>query len=788
MFRHYLRIAFRNIRRNWLVTGLNIFGLAIGLASAILIFLWVRDELSYDRFNPNAANIFRLTAMVKETPSAAVPAAFGRIGDAIPAIKRVIRIQADQKILTVANRKFDERNIYRADSNFLLLFNYPLLRGNKSEVLNTPNSIVLTASTAIKYFGGVDLAMGKPIFIDDDSLLVRVTGVLSDIPANSHLQFDMLMPIVDMDVHTDPSHGWRFFDSYVYYALASTTGEAGPVEQQLNRMRTAAIAGTPAVPARFSLQPLLDIHLRSHFTIDVAGMGNIRYVRIFGLIATFIVIIACINFMNLATAVSGTRAKEVGLRKTAGAIRRQLIAQFLGESILLAFLSLVLAVGLVYLTLPFFNRIAAKSITLDLFDWRLGVELLAIGFTVGLLAGCYPAFYLSSLQPVSVLKGSALQPGKSTFLRNALVVLQFSVSVILMIGTTVVGRQMRYLHDRDIGFDRNNLLYIPLPSIGDRIDNARALRAVLGQRAATADLTIVGDLPTDLAGTRPLTWRGNEKGNTVLCHYMNVDANTLGTFGMKLAAGRFYPAGFAGNDSIYDYVINETAAYTMGLTPETAIGRRISIRTNEGTVIGVVRDFSFRPAYLRVEPLVMRAYPAGYYAVIRSAAGQIPETFSAVRHCFREVYGDTPFSYGFVDQDIDHLYVAESRMGSLFNIFSVLSLLISCLGLFGLATFTVRQRKKEIGVRKVLGAAESQIVFLLAKEFLLLVAISLVIAFPVAAYLMHIWLESFVYRTGFGIGTFAGSGLLALGIAFATVCYTTVRAALGNPVNALRSE
>ncbi|HET6254632.1 MAG TPA: ABC transporter permease [Puia sp.] len=792
MFRNYFRSAFRNIRRNMLFAALNIFGLSIGLASAILIFLWVRDELSYDRFNPNAAKIFRLTAQVKDIPTAANPAAFGRIGNAIPAIGRVTRIQADQKIITAGDRKFDERHLYHADTNFLLLFHYPLLRGDRTTALTAPNSVVLTASTAIKYFGSVDKAMNNPIFIDNDSVTAKVTGVLQDIPANSHLQFDMLLPIQDMDDATDPSHGWRFFDSYVYYELAGpvspTPTVIRTVQRQLNDMRARAIAGTPAVPATFSLQPLTDIHLRSRFTIDLAGMGDIQYVRIFILIAILIVIIACINFINLATAVAGTRAKEVGLRKTVGALRYQLAGQFIGESVLLAFLALVIALALVAVALPFFNTLTAKSITLNLLDLRLVISVLAITTAAGLLAGCYPAFYLSSLDPIRILKGNTFFPGRGSWLRNGLVILQFAVSVVLMISTIIVGHQLRYLHNRDIGFDRNDLLYIPLPSIGDRKDDARALRSVLSQSSTTGHFTIISDLPTDLAGTRPLSWPGMDNNSMVLCHYMNVDANTLKTFGMRMAAGHFYPPGFQGNDSIYDYVVNETTVRLMGKSPETAVGSRIAVRGLQGAIIGVVRDFNFRPVHQAVEPLVMRAYPAGYYAVVRATAGQMRETVSAVQRCFEKVYGNTPFSYGFIDQDLDHLYMAESRMGSLLSVFSVLAILISCLGLFGLAAFTTQRRTREIGVRKVLGAAEINIVALLTKEFLGLVALALLVAFPLAWYFMHQWLQGFVYRVDMGAGVFVVAGGLAILIAFSTVSFQTIRAALANPVRSLRTE
>jgi len=793
MFRNYLKTAFRNMRRNKLFTGLNIFGLASGLACSILIFLWVRDELSYDQFNPGADHIFRLTTRVKDIEAVMVPNAFvTAMKSEIPGIKNTTRCIPLQKIITVGTRKFDEKQMYYADSNFLRVFNYPLLRGNKTTVLLEPNSVVLTEATAIKYFGGADQAMGKSIYIDNDikGATLEVTGVLKNIPANSHLHFDLLLPMENWDRQVIQPQPWRYFDSYVYFQLADGVKPEPAViqklEKQINAMRNRAIVNTEAVPASMYIQPLTDIHLYSHFRHDVGGQGNIEYVRIFILVAVFILFIACINFMNLATALSGSRAKEVGLRKTLGALRLQLTLQFIGESMLLAFISLCLALLLVYTALPFFNTLASKSIILDLLDIQLTGKILAITILVGLLAGSYPAFYLSSFKVVKVLKGGELLKGKGSFLRNGLVVLQFSISVILMVSTVVIYHQLRYLHNRDIGFNRENLLYISLPEVGDLKNNADALKSALGQSSRIGDYTITSDLPTDLNAPTPLVWRGMEKGSLVLCNRLNVDENFVRTFDMKMQAGRFYTKEFKGSDS--EYVVNETAVKSMRMDPATAIGKMITIRGHEGTIVGVVKDFNFEPVHKPIEPLVMRCRPAGDFLVIRTAPGTIQRTLASVQNCFQRVYGNNPFAYGFVDQDLDHLYTAETRMGKLFNIFSVLSIVISCLGLFGLATFSAQRRTKEIGIRKVLGAGEVGIVALLAKEFLWLVLISLLIAFPIAWYAMNQWLQGFVYKINISGWIFAVAGVIALLVAFVAVSYQTIRAAIANPVNSLRSE
>jgi putative ABC transport system permease protein len=793
MFRNYLKTALRHIQRNKLFTGLNIFGLGTGLACSILIFLWVQDELSYDRFNPGAERIFRLTVRVKDIDGAQVPTPFADVlKKRIPGIKNATRICPLEKIITVGTNKFDEKRMYYVDSNFLPIFNYPLLRGNKSSVLLTPNSVVLTEATAIKYFGGAEQAMGKSIYIDNDikGTTLQVTGILKNVPANSHLQFDLLLPIENWDRQVDSSAPWRYFNNYVYFQLADQVKPDAAVlhrvERQLNHIRNEAIVNTQAVPASVTVQRLTDIHLYSHYSGDVEGEGNIQYVRIFSLAAVFIIFIACINFMNLATALSGSRAKEVGLRKTIGALRGQLIWQFIGESMLLAFIALGVALLLAYAALPFFNTLAGKSLALDLTDFALTGQVLSITVLVGLLAGSYPAFYISAFNVIKALKGGQILKGKGSFLRDGLVILQFSISVVLIISTVVIYRQVQYLHNRDIGFNRENLLYVNMPEVGDLKNNADALKSALNLSPRMGDYTIISDLPTDLFSATPLTWRGMESGSLVICHRLNTDENFIRTFGMKMLAGRFYSSAYKGNDS--EYVVNETAARAMQLDPASAVGRMITVRGQEGTIIGVVKDFNFRPVYQPIEPLVIRLRAQGDFLVVRTAGGDIRKTMALVQQCYRKVYGNMPLSYGLVDQDLDHLYRAEMRMGSLFNVFSVLSVVISCLGLFGLATFATQRRTKEIGVRKVLGAGAAGIVLLLSKEFLRLVAISLLVAFPIAWYAMHQWLLGFVDRITISGWVFAAAGMAALLVAVLTVSYQTIRAAIANPVNSLRSE
>jgi ABC-type antimicrobial peptide transport system permease subunit len=787
MIRNYLKTALRHMRRNGLFTGLNVFGLATGLACSILIFLWVGDQESYDRFNPHAEKIFRLLGNVKETTTSGVPTAFAvAIKREVPEVKNSTHLYDGNKLMRVGTKLFEEKRVLCVDTNFLNIFNYPLVRGDKASVLQTLNSAVLTEATAIRYFGSVDKAMGRSVFDETDSLLLQVTGILKDVRGNSHLHFDLLLPENIWLRNMDRSQTWRYFDSHTYLQLADgVTPDAATLhalENRLKAIRDRAIVNTPAVPASWTLQALPDVHLRSHFKNDIEGQGNIEYVRLFSLIAVIILVIACINFMNLSTALSGTRAKEVGLRKTIGALRWQLIGQFIGESLLLALIALALALVLVAFAMPYFSGLSGKSITLNLLDPTLLGKAVGIAVLTGLLAGCYPALYLSGFNAVEVLKGARIVKG--SFLRNGLVVLQFSISVVLIISTIVIYDQLRFLHNRDIGFDKNNLLYFRIANLATPGDGGAALRDEFRNNPAVADITCTWNLPTNLNTASPLKWRGMDRNTLVLITRIGGDDRYASTLGLKMAAGRFYSPG----DGRDRYVINETAAKAMGVEPAAALGKLVTINDLEGPVIGVVKDFNFKPADQPIGPLVIKHDQTDDIFLVRPTPGNTRRVLAAIQSAFARYYGNAPFTYGFVDQDLDHLYQTEARMGSLFTIFSVLSIVISCLGLFGLATFATQRRTKEIGVRKILGADEAGIVFLLAREFLRLVAASLLFAFPIAWFAMHRWLDGFVYKIGISGWVFAAAGAMALLIAFITVSYQTIRTAMASPVRALRSE
>jgi predicted permease len=792
MFQSYLRIALRNLSKKKLFSIVNIFGLATGMACSLLIFLWVRDERSFDRFNTKADKIYRITARLGDVEAAVAPPPLAAaIKAEIPHVKNATRLSALRKVITVETKKFDENRIYFADSNFLKIFSYPLLEGNLASVLSSPNAVVLTEATAIKYFGNTETAVGKIIYIDDDikGRNLIVSGVLKNIPQNSHLQFDLLLPVEQYDRINDPAGSWNNFDAFVYFQLAdnfkATATSLKEIEQQINKLPA---RHNKEVKANLFIQPLTDIHLHSHYMLDVDGQGSSEHVTIFSLTAIFILMIACINFMNLSTALSAQRAKEVGLRKTIGALRSQLILQFLSESLLLSFISLLVATVLAALLLPLFNDLSSKSLSINLLDGKIVGSFLATAIIVGIVSGSYPALFLSSFNPISVLKGMRIFDGKKSFLRSGLVILQFAISVILMVSTLVVYRQLQFIKNRDIGFRKENLLYIKMPEVGDLHKNKEALKGVLDQQPHISHYTITDELPTYLTSGSLLSWPTKAADEQVIAYRLRTDENFVKTFGMQVVAGRFFSRDLKTDDSTY--VVNEATVKAMRLQPSTAIGKKLSIGLEDkvGTIIGVVKDFNFKPVHQPVEPLVIKNNFAGGHVVLRTTPERMQTIIAEAKEAFGKIYGDNPFSYGFVDEDLSKLYTAEQRMGKLFNVFSLLSIIISCLGLFGLAAFATQKRTKEIGVRKVLGASEAGIVALLSKDFIKLVAFALIIAFPIASWLMEQWLQGFSYRVSFTWWMYAIAGLTALLIALITVSYQTIKAALANPVKSLRTE
>ncbi|HEY1010809.1 MAG TPA: FtsX-like permease family protein, partial [Daejeonella sp.] len=671
--------------------------------------------------------------------------------------------------------------------NFLQVFSFPLVQGNAQTAMNRPDAVIITESVAKKYFGSEN-ALGKTLRVANEQNLT-VTGIISDKLPNSHLRLNILMPMsaiysTDNDLKTKTYGNFNF---YTYIRLKENVDLSDArIEALNNRIKTVYLQHNPdGLKPGFKLQPVQDIHLKSNFQIDNADRGNIQYVNIFFIVALFILAVACINFMNLATARSARRAKEVGLRKVVGAGRWQLILQFLGESVIISFISVLLALLIVWGLLPAFNSLAGKELNLALFEDGLLMILFGIAVLTGLISGSYPALFLSGFRPVSVLKGKLRTGAADQLFRNSLVVTQFVVSIVLLAGTAVVYKQLNYIRERNVGFEKANLIYMPMK--GDLWAKQESLKDALKQSRFINDFSIISDLPTNLTtGSTDVNWEGKAEGSQPVIPSIHIDENFIKVFQAKMLSGRSFSNEFKGDSA--NFVINETAVKLMGMTVDNATGKWLDWDGQRGMIIGVVKDFNFKPLQYAIEPLVLRKNRWGGLVVVRT---QVNNTGSAIKELESVNAGLNPaypLVYSFIDQELANLYRGEQQMGRIFNLFAVLAIFISCLGLYGLSAFTAEQRTREIGVRKVLGASIGSIVYLLSGKFTRLILIAMFIAIPVAWYGVDSWLQSFAYRVEISWIVFALAAMGALFIAWLTVSYESVKAAIMNPVKSLRSE
>jgi len=790
MIKNYLKIAFRNIIRHKAFAAINIAGLAIGMACSIFILLWVQNELSYDRFNKNANEIYRIAARAGDFKAAINPAPMvADLQAKIPAIKNTVRLTTlSTNVFEVGDRKFEEKRVFYADSTFLQVFSYKLIKGDRAAALNRPDAVLITEELAKKYFGNED-ALGK-ILRKDNNKDVIVTGVLANIPSNSHLQFDIILPMSSIAQTSDniKNQVWDNFDFYAYIQLDKTfdpsSANIAKFNKQMDEIYKTHVS-EKILKVNFWLQPLTAIHLHSNYQADLPGHGNAQYVNIFFVVALFIMAVACINFMNLATARSARRAKEVGLRKVVGAGRKQLIGQFLGESMLISFVSLLIAIGIVWLLLPAFNDLAGKKLSIHLLDRKIITILVVIALATGLVSGSYPALFLSGFQPVKVLKGNIKTMGGNLIFRNGLVVVQFVVSIVLLAGTAIVYRQLNFIKSMNLGFDKSNLLYFPMA--GEMWNKQQALKAELKQNPLTANYAITGDLPVHLSsGTVNVQWEGKDPKSQVVFPTLMVDEGFFNVFQMKILSGRAFSPEFKSDTT--NFIVNEKAVQVMGMKVSNAVGKSLSMWGNKGIIIGVVKDFNYKPIQQPIEPMIIALNRWGGTAVIRTQPGKTEATIKALAKISADLNPAYPFSYGFVDQDLANQYKGEQRMGSLFNLFAVLAIFISCMGLYGLSAFMAEHRTKEIGVRKVLGASVFKVVYLLSTGFTKLILIAVVIAVPLAWFAINSWLKSFAYRVNADWIVFLIASLAALAIAWLTVSYESIKAAIANPVKSLRTE
>lgn len=806
MLRSYFKIAWRNIVRNKVFSAINIIGLSMGLATCLLISLFVLDELSYDRFNEKADRIVRVVFRGtmnggKINEAHVMPPTAQTLKADYPEVQEATRLRVGgSPVITVGNKPFRDASVAYADSNFFQVFTLPLLKGNAKTALVQPNTAVITQEMAGRYFGNED-PIGKVIRVKSWNAAYQITGVIDQIPTNSHFNFDLFVSMASLPDAKAPS--WMTSEFYTYLVLPKgydykqleaklpqvVERYMGPQLQRGMGMSLAQFRKKGNNIGLF-LQPLTDIHLHSDFAHDLGTNGNIQYVYIFGAIALIMLLIACINFMNLSTAGASKRAKEVGIRKVLGSVKLALTNQFLIESLLLTAIAMLLAIGLVYLTLPLFNNLAGKELAVNFMSnpWLLP-GLLLFGLIVGVLAGSYPAFFLSSFTPVSVLKGKFTSSKNSIGLRSGLVVVQFFISIVLTIGTTVVYQQLNYIQNKKLGYTKEQVLVLPETwLLGKKED---VFRSQIMQDTRVVNVSTSGYLPAGPSyNNNFMVYPETNSTQLVKTLRYDVDYNYIPTLGMEMAAGRNFSKSY-GTDSS-GVILNHTAARILGWN-KNALGHTLSNSDNQGNkttyrVIGVVKDFHFKSLHERISPLVMVLGRTTGTVIVKVKTKDIGGLLASLKTHWNQLTADAPFTYSFLDERFNNTYLAEQKIGRILGIFAGLTIFVACLGLFGLATFMAEQRIKEIGVRKVLGASVASIVALLSKDFLKLVLIALVIASPVAWWAMTNWLQGFAYKIDMSWWVFALAGLLAVGIALLTVSFQSIKAALMNPVKSLRSE
>ncbi len=792
MFKNYFKTAWRNIVRNKAFSVINVMGLALGLTCSLLIMLWVQDERSVDAFHANGKYLYQVYE--RNYFDGKVDADYPTQGLLAEELKREVpdiqyasgfeyAAPPGSQSTFEAGDKIAKMNGMFAGADFFSMFSYRLLQGKATTAISDPGNIAVSKKMAEYFFGSAENAIEKIIRFENKDEL-KVTAVFENIPANSSQQFDFLRSWSDFVKDNDWVHNWGNTDPQTFVQL-KPGADAAKVESKIKDFIYRYREKDKSFITELALQPYTEKYLHSTFKDGYIDGGRIEYVRLFSIIAVFILLIACINFMNLATARSAKRAKEVGIRKVVGALRSALITQFVGEAVLLTFFSIIIAVILAVLLLHSFNLLTGKQLSIPFSQptfWFIITGLLLI---TGFVAGSYPALFLSSLKPVRVLKGSLKFSWREGFFRKALVVFQFALSIFLIIGTIVVYRQVNYIQTKNLGYDRDNLVYIPIE--GDLVKKYDLFKQEAAAKTDIINVSKMRNSPTAIFHhTTSIEWPGKDPNLGVSFADGVVGYDFVKTMNLQLQSGRDFSKDF-GTDSV-GFLLNETAVKKIGF--KNAVGKTITWGNHRGRVIGVLKDFHFNSMHEAIEPLIMRLDENWNWGTIlvRIKAGKTKEAIADLQKICKELNPKFPFTYQFSDLEYAKLYTSEVVVSKLANIFAFLAIFISCLGLFGLATFTAEQRTKEIGVRKVLGASVPNIISLLSTNFLKPVILAFFIAFPVAWYVMSNWLRSYAYKIDIGWWMFALAGLLTVCIAMLTVSYQSIKAAVANPVKSLRTE
>lgn len=791
MIRNYIKIAWRNLYKHKAFSLIHVLGLTIGITVCMMIFLFIMNEFSVDSFHKNEDRIYRVMRNFDEkkmkVPYLSGPYAPALLNDFPSDIKMAVRVEVNNFLVSFDDKAFSERKVYDVDPGFFTLFSFPLLKGKAADVLKNPNSIVLTENTAKKYFGSVNNAMGKVLKLDKN-LPLTVTGIAKNIPSNSHLDFDMVIPISNFS-NNDNFKRWINNRLFVYALLDKNT-DKDKLESKFPAFMEKYM-GTDMKKYGFkfglTLTPMKDIYFEPSSSFDNVKHGDKTVVYIFISIAVLIMLIACINFTNLSTIRAVERSKEVGLRKVLGALRDHLVLQFIGESILLTVISCILSIGLLFVLMPYYNSLLGYSLTVSWNTAPIYLFLVGVILVVGFLAGSYPAFFLSAFSPIQALKGK-LQLGKGgSFFRQLLVVIQFSVSVLLIIGTIVIMNQMNYVKGKQLGYDNAQTVIIPIDN-NDIYNNRITFKNQLMQNSNIASVSLMSGEPGGFFDVQGFEAEGQQEMFKPRTEYADVDY--VKTLGLKVIAGRDFSAQFV-TDSAGAMLINRTAAAKLGFTPEQAVGKwirntfRDSLRRH---VVGVIEDFNFLSLKENMDALVISPGDDRRVIVIKLKPGNLNASMAFIKNTYRGVAPIYPLEYTFLDQKFDITYKKDIRQQTILSIFSGLAIFVACLGLFGLASFTATKRTKEIGVRKVLGSSVQNILLLLSKDLLKPVLIATVIAMPLGYYFMNQWLQNFAYKVDLSWWVFALAGGITALIAFATISFQSVKAALANPVKSLRSE
>ncbi|WP_221392368.1 ABC transporter permease [Dyadobacter sp. NIV53] len=805
MFQNYFKIAWRNLLRNRAFSAINIAGLSIGLASCMLISLYVLDELSFDRYNEKADQIVRVVFKGtmqggKINEAHVMPPTAQAIKADYPEVVAATRLrQGGFPKVFVGNKQYTGDPMAFVDPNFFEIFTLPLVQGNSKTALTEPNTIIITQELAEKYFARRDV-LGKVVKFKDSDIAYKITGVMEKVPANSHFHYDIFISMTGLEEAKSTS--WMQSEYFTYLLLQkgfdyrkleaklpqTVAKYMGPQLQKAMGVTLSEFRKSGNDIGLY-LQPLTEIHLYSSASYDLGNSGDIKYVYIFGAVAIIMLLIACINFMNLSTAGASKRAREVGVRKVMGSEKIELVWQFLLESVLLTSIALVLATIFGFIALPLFNKLSGKDLSLQLNSVPAVLSgILLFGLIVGILAGSYPAFFLSSFKPISVLKGKFTSDKGSIGLRSGLVIVQFFISITLIIGTTVVYQQLKYIQNKKLGYNKEQVLILDSWALGK---NQEVFHDEILRDPEVINVSSSGYLPAGPSyNNNFMIYPEDKSTQLVKTLRYDVDVNYIPTLGMEMAAGRNFSKEF-GNDTS-GVILNETAVKMMGWKND-ALNRTITNTNNDGKkntyrVIGVVKDFHFRSLHERITPLAMVLSGGAGTMIIKVKTRNMTALLSKMKTQWDTFKPEIPFAYSFMDERINNTYLAEQKTGQILGVFAGLTIFVACLGLFGLATFTAEQRTKEIGVRKVLGASVTSVVALLSKDFLKLVAVAIIIATPVAWYGMNRWLQDFEYRINISWWIFALAAILSVGVALLTVSFQSIKAALMNPVKSLRSE